>query len=94
DYPVILLRNAVTRNNTNVQLWHGEIRKTKLRSKELVKVEHGISSLDTSANTISLTGDVTAHYPNASNITIYNQSDDSYEEHTLNTTGTFNGTST
>lgn len=94
DYPVILLRNAVTSDNENIQIWHGEIRKAKLRSKELVKVQHSVASLDTSAETISIIGDVTAHFPNGANVTIYNQSDDDYEQHTLSTTSTFNGTST
>lgn len=94
DFPVILLRNAVTRDNTNIQIWNGEIRKTKLRSPEFQKAQHLISSFDTSSETISITGDVTAHYPNGSNIVIYNHTDYTYEELTLNTTGTFNGTST
>ena len=93
DYPVILLRNAITSENTNVQIWNGEIRKTKLRSPELLRTAHTIASVSTSASTATITGNVTAHYANGASITLYD-ADDNYEQHTLSTTSTFDGTST
>lgn len=93
DYPTILLRNAITSENTNIQIWNGEIRKAKLRSPELLRTAHTIASLSTSASTATITGDVTAHYANGTSITLYDV-DDNYEQHTLSTTSTFDGTST
>lgn len=97
DFPTILLRNAVTSDNTNIQIWNGEIRKTKLRSPELLRTAHEIVSLNTSSDTIEVTGtdtgNVTAHYGIGANITVYDTSGN-YEQHTLSTTSTYNGTST
>lgn len=93
DYPWILLSKAVTKDNTAVQIWNGELRKQKMRTKELVRDYYGISSIDTSGNTISITGNYVAQFPSGASITIYD-SDDNYETITLNTTGEYNSTST
>lgn len=93
DFPVILLRNAFTTDNANVQIWDGQIRKTKMRAKELVRTIHTVASVDTSGDTITISGNVTAHYPTGSTVTIYD-TDDNYETFTLSTTSTYVATST
>ena len=56
DVPGILLDKAFTRDNMNVQIWEHEIRKMKLRTKEMVRTIYPVSTLDTSSNTISISG--------------------------------------
>lgn len=93
NFPWIFLQKAVTKDNSFVQLWDGEIRKAKMRTPELLRTPHTVASVDTSANTISISGNLTAHYGTGDTITIYD-TDDSYEEFTLTTTSTYASTST
>ncbi len=93
DFPWIFLSKAITKDNTAVQLWDGEIRKAKLRTPELLRTIHAITSIDTSANTISISGNVVSQFPNGSGITVYD-TDDNYSTFTLSTTATYNTTST
>jgi hypothetical protein len=91
DFPWIFLNKAITKDNSYVQLWDGEIRKSKMRTPELTRTFHAITA--TSGNTITINGNLTAHYGNGATITIYG-SDDNYENLTLSTTSTYNTTST
>lgn len=93
EFPWIFLQKAVTKDNAYVQIWDGEIRKAKMRTPELLRTIHTVSSVDTSANTISISGNVVSHYENGSSITIYD-TDDNYEEFTLSTTAAYSSTST
>jgi len=93
DFPSILLKNAVTHENTAIQLWDGEIKKLKMRTKELVRTIYPISTVDTSANTISVAGSYVAQFPSGATVTVYDN-DDNYEQFILSTTAAYNSTST
>jgi hypothetical protein len=93
DYPHILLSKAVTKDNTAIQLWNGEIRKAKMRTPELMRSFQSVDSIDTSANTITITGNYVSQYANGASVTIYD-TDDNYQTITLSTTSTYNSTST
>jgi hypothetical protein len=93
DFPWIFLQKAVTKDNSYVQIWDGELRKAKMRTPELLRTIHTVSSVDTSANTISITGNVVSMYGNGATVTIYD-TDDNYSNFTLSTTSTYNSTST
>jgi len=87
DFPNILLRNAFTFENSNVQLWDGEVKTAKLRNPELRRMVYAIKSIDTSGDTITIEGDYTAEFQNGDTVTVYD-SDDNYTQLTLNTTST------
>lgn len=93
DIPWIFLNKAVTKDNAYIQIWDGEIRKAKMRTPELLRTIHTVASVDTSANTITISGNVTSHYGNGDTINIYD-TDDNYAEFTLSTTSTYSSTST
>jgi len=93
DFPWIFLQKAVTKDNAFVQNWDGELRKAKMRTPELLRTIHTVSTVDTSANTITISGNVTALYGNGATITIYD-TDDNYKEFTLSTTSSYSGGNT
>ena len=93
DFPWIFLQKAVTKDNSRVQIWDGELRKAKMRTPELLRTIHTVASVNTAANTISITGNVSAMYGSGATITIYD-TDDEYEEFTLSTTSTYAGGAT
>lgn len=64
-----------------------------MRTPELKRTIHAISSLDTSANTITISGNVVSSYGNGATITVYD-TDNNYESFTLSTTATYSSTST
>ena len=88
EFPWIFLQKAVTKDNSYVQIWDGEIRKAKMRTPELMRTIHTVSTVDTSANTIQISGNVTSMYGYGDSVTLYD-SDDNYEEFTLSTTSTY-----
>jgi hypothetical protein len=94
DFPNILLPNAVTLDNESVQFWEGEIRTQKLRTKELVRTTYAVSEITTSTSTVKITGSYVSLFASGATVALYNLSDDSYEDHTLSTTSTYDGTST
>ena len=93
DVPGILLDKAFTRDNMNVQIWEHEIRKMKLRTKEMVRTTYSVSTLDTSSNTISISGNHVSEFVNGATVTLYD-SDNNYTQFTLSTTSTYSTTST
>jgi hypothetical protein len=93
DIPNILLNKAFTTDNTNVQIWDNEIRKIKLRTKELIRDIYPISSVDTSSDTISISGNYVSRFPSGATVTVYD-TDDNYAQFTLSTTATYSTTST
>jgi hypothetical protein len=80
DFPVILLSNAVTSENSNAQEWDGEIRSAKLRKPEMVRGVYAVLSTD--GVTATIDGDQTALFTSSDTITIYN-TDGDYAQHTI-----------
>lgn len=93
DFPWIFLQKAITKDNSYVQLWDGEVRKAKMRTPELMRTIHTVSTVDTSANTITISGNVVSQFANGDTIATYD-TDDNYDEFTLSTTATYSSTST
>ena len=93
DFPWVFLQKAVTKDNSYVQIWDGEIRKAKMRTPELLRTIHTVSTVDTSANTITISGNVTSQFANGDTIAIYD-TDGNYEEFTLSTTSAYSSPST
>lgn len=91
--PNLFLRKAYTTDNSFVQLWDNEARKSKMRTPELLRTPYSVISVNTSANTISVTGNLVSEFANGDTITIYD-TDDTYEAFTLSTTSTYVSTST
>lgn len=69
DFPVILLRNAFTPDNSNVQIWDGEMRSALMRTKELFRTSYQISSL--SGNDITISGLHAAEFATNDTVGVY-----------------------
>jgi hypothetical protein len=83
DFPGILLNKAVTPEIVDVQTWNGELRKSKKRLPELTRTFYEIESLDTSADTITLTeSGVTAEFTSSDSVILYNSAGDT-ETHSV-----------
>ena len=95
DFPSILLENVYTPDGSNVQIWNGEIRKAKLRNKELVRKQYTISSINTTNNSITIAGNHVTEFLNGDTVTVYkwNSTADQYDytQLTMNTTSTHVG---
>lgn len=93
DYPGILLQKALLPDANYVQVRWGEIHKAKMRTKELIRDVHAVSSVDTSAQTITISGSHAAEFPNGASVTLYDTAN-AYQTLTLSTTATYSSTST
>ena len=76
DIPNILLNNAFTPENSNVQIWDGEVRTAKMRKKELLRDVYAITSVDTSGDTLTIADDQSAEFTTGDTICCYNMSGD------------------
>jgi len=73
DAPNILLRNAFTPENKNVQIWDGEVRTAKMRKKELLRDVYAITSVDTSGDTLTIADDQSAEFTTGDTLCAYKQ---------------------
>jgi len=94
DYPGILLQKALLPDANYVQVRWGEIWKAKMRTSELLRTIHAVASVDTSANTVTISGNVVSMYPNGAGITLYDTDNDYETSFTLSTTAAYSSTST
>lgn len=82
DFPVILLDSALTSENSNIQIWDGELRTAKNRKPEMLRNIYSILEINTTSQTITINDDFTAIFTSGQSISIYD-SDSNYEDLTI-----------
>ncbi len=77
DFPNILLQNAYTPDNGNIQAWDGELRTAKMRKPEMLRNVHTVTSV--SGTSIVIPDDYSAVITSGDSIAVYNVMGD-YEQ--------------
>ncbi|RKY06642.1 MAG: hypothetical protein DRP56_07060, partial [Planctomycetota bacterium] len=71
DFPNILLQNAFTPDNKNVQIWDGELRACKMRAADLFRPGYEIAVVTSADDTIDISGDYASEFLSTDSVVLY-----------------------
>jgi hypothetical protein len=72
DFPNILLQNAFTPDNMNVQIWDGELRACKMRAPDMFRVGFKVASVSSADDTLTISGDYASRFLSTDSVVLYN----------------------